>query len=167
MFLMANDILYYGMVEDPVFQASIDIKTILDAGENVTLYSSDYFVNPFACVDQHQFCNPVNNKCTKLDACTPAIVAAQKDLEYNPMQYGTVSTMSLVLYLSTISQSKVLMEQSLVLALTDHRHWRKGQLCAPSTRSSLWTFLRALTKRPMGQRGRRPDLSPVATNSHP
>ncbi|KAK7192149.1 hypothetical protein PSPO01_01721 [Paraphaeosphaeria sporulosa] len=105
MFLMANDILYYGMVEDPIFQASIEIKTILDAGQNVTLYSSDYFVNPLACMDQHQFCNPSNDKCTKLDAYAQAIVAAQKDLAYNPMQYGTVSTLSLELYLSTISQN--------------------------------------------------------------
>ena len=109
MFLSANSMRYYGMVKDPIFQATMEIEPILDAGRNVTLYSSDYFVNPFACVDQHQFCNPMNNKCTKLDAYTPAVLAAQKDLEYNPMQYGTVSTMSLILYLSTISQSKLSM----------------------------------------------------------
>jgi hypothetical protein len=106
MFLMANDIRYYGQVADPIFQASGKLFTILDAGKNVTLYTSDYYVNPLACIDQHQFCNPSNGKCTKLDAYGPAVVAAQKDLEYNPMQYGTISTLSLELYLSTISQSK-------------------------------------------------------------
>ncbi|KAF2438967.1 hypothetical protein P171DRAFT_436343 [Karstenula rhodostoma CBS 690.94] len=105
MFLMANDIRYYGMVEDPIFQATGELYSILDAGQNITLYTSDYYVNPLACIDQHQFCNPSNGKCTKLDAYGPAVVAAQQDLEYNPMQYGTVSTLSLELYLSTISQS--------------------------------------------------------------
>ncbi|KAJ4355598.1 uncharacterized protein N0V89_003618 [Didymosphaeria variabile] len=105
MFLMANDIRYYGLVEDPIFQATGELFSIIDAGQNVTLYTSDYFVNPLACIDQHQFCNPSNGKCTKLDAYTPAVLAAQKDLEYNPMQYGTISTLSLELYLSTISQS--------------------------------------------------------------
>ncbi|KAF1969458.1 hypothetical protein BU23DRAFT_601556 [Bimuria novae-zelandiae CBS 107.79] len=104
-FLMANDIRYYGKVEDPIFSANIDLFSVPDAGQNVTLYSSDYFVNPFACVDQHQFCNPTNGKCTKLDAYTAAVTAAQNDLEYSPMQYGTVSTLALELYLSTISQS--------------------------------------------------------------
>ncbi|KAJ4290356.1 hypothetical protein N0V90_010572 [Kalmusia sp. IMI 367209] len=104
-FLMANDIRYYGKVEDPIFLATGDLFSIIDAGQNVTLYTSNFFVNPLACIDQHQFCNPSNNKCTKLDAYTPAVISAQKDLEYNPMQYGTVSTLSLELYLSTISQS--------------------------------------------------------------
>lgn len=111
MFLMANDIRYYGMVEDPIFQASGELYSILDAGQNITLYTSDYYVNPLACIDQHQFCNPSNSKCTKLDAYTAAVVAAQQDLDYNPMQYGTVSTLSLELYLSTIAPSKSLLEQ--------------------------------------------------------
>lgn len=103
---MANNIRYYGMVKDPIFQATVDLFSILDAGQNVTLYTSDYYVNPLACIDQHQFCNPSNNKCTKLSSYPYAIDAAQKELEYNPMQYGTVSTLALELYMSTISQSK-------------------------------------------------------------
>lgn len=106
MFLMANDIRYYGKVEDPIFRATGDLFSVMDAGTNVTLYTSDFFVNPLACIDQHQFCNPSNAKCTKLGSYPTAVTSAQKDLEYNPMQYGTVSTLSLDMYLSTISQSK-------------------------------------------------------------
>ena len=106
MFISANDILYYGEVNDPIFTATSAIKSVMDNGKNVTLYTSDFFVNPLGCVDQHQFCNPSNQKCTKLDSYDSAVLSAQADLDYNPMQYGTVSTLSLNLYLSTISQSK-------------------------------------------------------------
>ncbi|KAL1605012.1 hypothetical protein SLS60_004555 [Paraconiothyrium brasiliense] len=143
MFLMANDIRYYGQVEDPIFQATGELFTILDAGQNVTIYTSDYFVNPLACIDQHQFCNPSNEKCTKLDAYSPAVIAAQKDLEYNPMQYGTVSTLSLDLYLSTISQSiggrgsSALRAQELVTGLFSgplpKDQWKK-EVCAAAFR---------------------------------
>jgi len=78
----------------------------MDNGKNVTLYTSDYFVNPLGCIDQHQFCNPANQKCTKLDSYDSAVRSAQADLELNPMQFGTVSTLSLSLVLSTISQSE-------------------------------------------------------------
>ncbi|KAF2679340.1 hypothetical protein K458DRAFT_490655 [Lentithecium fluviatile CBS 122367] len=105
MFISANNILYYGKVEDPIFAATSEIKTVPDNGKNVTLYTSDYFVNPPGCVDQHQFCNPANQRCTKLDSYDSAVRSAQTDLELNPMQYGTVSTLSLNLYLSIISQS--------------------------------------------------------------
>lgn len=106
MFLMANDILYYGKVEDPIFMATSDVKSVIDDGQNVTLYTSDYFVNPLGCIDQHQFCNPVKGKCTKLDTYTAAVISAQTDLQLNPMQYGTISTLSIGLYLTTISQSE-------------------------------------------------------------
>lgn len=105
MFLSANDILYYGEVKDPIFAATSPIRSVMDNGKNVTLYTSDYFVNPLGCVDQHQFCNPANQKCTKLDSYDSAVRSAQADLEYNSMQYGTVSTLSLNLYLSIMSQS--------------------------------------------------------------
>lgn len=107
MFLSANNILYEDVVEDPIFQASTDIKSVIDAGKNVTLYSSDYFVNPLGCVDQHQFCNPVNDRCTKLDSYSTAVRAAQADLQFNVMQYGTTSTLSLKLLLSIISESNI------------------------------------------------------------
>lgn len=112
---MANDIRYYGQVDDPVFQATKELFSIPDAGQNVSLYTSDYYVNPLACIDQHQFCNPANERCTKLDGYNPAVLAAQEDLEYNPMQYGTLSTLSLELYLSTISQSKQQFHENITL----------------------------------------------------
>lgn len=106
MFISANSILYYGKVEDPIFAATSEIKNVLDNGKNATLYTSDYFVNPLGCVDQHQFCNPASDKCTKLDSYDSAVRSAQADLDLNSMQYGTVSTLSLDLYLSTISPSE-------------------------------------------------------------
>ncbi|KAF2727228.1 hypothetical protein EJ04DRAFT_595491 [Polyplosphaeria fusca] len=105
MFLAANSIQYYGKVEDPIFQATTESSYIVDAGKNVTFYESDYYVNPLGCVDQHQSCNPVSHRCTKLDSYYAAVVAAQKDLQLNQFQYVTVSVISLDLYLSTISQS--------------------------------------------------------------
>jgi len=106
MFVAANNILYYGEVKDPIFAATTPVRSVMDNGKNVTLYTSDYFVNPLGCIDQHQFCNPANQKCTKLDSYDSAVRSAQADLELNPMQFGTVSTLSLSLVLSTISQSE-------------------------------------------------------------
>jgi hypothetical protein len=106
MFVSANNLLYYGKVDDPIFMATSPIKSVMDNGKNVTLYTSDFFVNPLGCIDQHQFCNPTKDKCTKLDSYDSAVRSAQANLEYNPMQYGTVSTLSLNLYLSILSQSK-------------------------------------------------------------
>jgi hypothetical protein len=106
MFLSANNMLYYGEVKDPIFAATSPIRSVEDNGKNVTLYTSDYFVNPLGCVDQHQFCNLAKGKCTKFDSYDSAVRSAQADLELNPMQYGTVSTLSLSLPLTTVSQSQ-------------------------------------------------------------
>ena len=74
----------------------------------VILYTSDHFVNPFGCVHQHQFCNPVNYKCTELDSYPTAVRSAQRGLQFDTMQYYTVSVLSIDLYFSIISQSESL-----------------------------------------------------------
>jgi len=105
-FISANNILYRGKVNDPIFNATMYIKSISDNGKNISLYSSNYFVKPLACIDQHQFCNPNNQKCGKLDSYSTAVRSAQQHLDFNPFQYNVVSTMSLHLVGTTISGSR-------------------------------------------------------------
>ncbi|KAF2013507.1 hypothetical protein BU24DRAFT_434533 [Aaosphaeria arxii CBS 175.79] len=105
MFLSANEIKYYGMVKDPIFQATTVSKSALDNGKNVTFYVSDYYVNPLACFEQNQICNPAKNKCTAMDAYQTVVHSAQKDIDLNPLQISFVSLLSLDLWLSTISQN--------------------------------------------------------------
>lgn len=93
MFLSANNLLYYGAVEDPIFLATKFIGSVMEDGKNNTFYTSNYWVNVLGCVDQRQFCNPTNHACTKLDSYSSAVRAAQADLQLNAMQYVTVSTM--------------------------------------------------------------------------
>lgn len=105
MFLAANDILYLGQVHDPIFQATTARRTLKDNGKNYTLYTSDNFVNPLACIDQHQFCNPNNNRCTDLNSYPTAVESAWANLALNPVQYTFVAVLSLHLYFGIISQS--------------------------------------------------------------
>lgn len=42
---------------------------------NTTTYESDDYVNVLGCIDQHQYCNPNNNKCTALIGSGSAIDA--------------------------------------------------------------------------------------------
>jgi hypothetical protein len=105
-FLSANNILYYGEpVKDPIFMAKKVASHLIADGKNVSMYTSNYYVNPLGCVDQHQFCNPVTQNCTKLGSYYQAVKSAQADLHLNAIQYGVVSTLSLDLYISTIAQS--------------------------------------------------------------
>ncbi|KAF2122679.1 hypothetical protein BDV96DRAFT_4262 [Lophiotrema nucula] len=105
MFLAANDIQYYGEVLDPIFEAVDEIAWIIDNGKNVSLYTSRYFVNPFGCVDQHQFCNPTTKQCTKLNTYFDAVNDARGQLGLNAMQHMVVSIMSLNLVLTTIAEN--------------------------------------------------------------
>ncbi|KAG9242953.1 hypothetical protein BJ878DRAFT_512967 [Calycina marina] len=59
-FIGTNSILYDEPVEDPVFQAT----NRLESGE----YASDFVFRIIGCVDQHQYCNPVNKSCTALNS---------------------------------------------------------------------------------------------------
>ncbi|KAL8686954.1 MAG: hypothetical protein Q9218_006742 [Villophora microphyllina] len=65
-FLASNSVLYEDPVADPFYAATHPIQPLLRDGKNRTYYSPDANVSAMACVDQHQFCNPNNNKCTQL-----------------------------------------------------------------------------------------------------
>lgn len=65
-FLAANAVGYGAPVSDPFFSANIPYTLPGSGSINTTVYSSDDYVNVLGCVDQHQYCNPNNNKCTPL-----------------------------------------------------------------------------------------------------
>lgn len=107
MFLSANNIVYLGEpVKDPIYQANLTTGNNSESGKQSNVFTSNYYVNPLGCVDQHQFCNPTTQACTKLDSYYTAVKSAQADLNLTAMQYGVVSTLSIDLYFSIISQSK-------------------------------------------------------------
>ncbi len=68
LFLLAQNAIYYDTpVSDPFFSANI--KNPLPGvgnSDNRTTYQADIYVTALGCADQHQFCNPSNNKCTPL-----------------------------------------------------------------------------------------------------
>lgn len=65
-FLAANALAYGAPVSDPFFSANIPYTLPGPGNINTTVYFSDDYVNVLGCVDQHQYCNPNNNKCTPL-----------------------------------------------------------------------------------------------------
>lgn len=65
-FLAANTLAYGAPVSDPFFSANIPRTVLGPTNTNMTVYDSDDFVNVLGCIDQHQYCNPNNNKCTTL-----------------------------------------------------------------------------------------------------
>lgn len=71
-FLMPNDIRFEQPCDAPLFWAHQNGSDSLD---DSTYFMSDYYVNPIACTDQHQFCNPTNSQCTPLTASSLAIAA--------------------------------------------------------------------------------------------
>ncbi|KAL8819482.1 MAG: hypothetical protein Q9223_002094 [Gallowayella weberi] len=64
--LAANSIVYENPVTDPFFAATTEYSSVLNDGLERTFYTPDSLVSGIACVDQHQFCNPANRKCTPL-----------------------------------------------------------------------------------------------------
>lgn len=56
-----HNVVYEEMVVDPVFQATTPTEI---SGQ----WESDYAFRIMACVDQRQFCNPVNGTCTSFNA---------------------------------------------------------------------------------------------------
>lgn len=68
LFFLASNALGYGApVSDPIFSANIPY-TFSGSGNinKMTVYSSDHYINVMRFVDQHQYCNPNNIKCTLL-----------------------------------------------------------------------------------------------------
>lgn len=105
-FLAANDILYTGLINDPIFQATKAAGTYDESGNNQTLYTSDYYVNALGCIDQHQFCNPNNDVCTDLNSYSTAVRSAWADLRLNSVQYMLVEVLSRDLWQGIISRSR-------------------------------------------------------------
>lgn len=58
--------MYGAPVSDPFFSANIPHTIPGPENINTTVYESDDYVNVLGCIDQHQYCNPNNNKCTSL-----------------------------------------------------------------------------------------------------
>lgn len=76
-FLAANSLTYGAPVSDPFFSANIP-RIISNPGNNATnttTYESDDYVNVLGCIDQFQYCNSNNNKCTALIGSGSAVDA--------------------------------------------------------------------------------------------
>ena len=79
-------------VTDPFFSANIpsSFPDFVNNNANITFYMSDYYVNVMGCIDQHQYCNPNNNKCTPLMG-THRILKEAGTLGMNNRQFAAVS----------------------------------------------------------------------------
>lgn len=89
--LAANSIVYEKPVTDPFFAASTLKPVILDDGTNLTYYAPYSLVSGIACMDQHQFCNPTNRKCTDLTSSTALGINNDqfRQLGFKRAQYAT------------------------------------------------------------------------------
>ena len=67
-FVLAQNSIYYDSpVSDAFFSANIVLLSPeVGTGVNLTYYKTDKYISALGCVDQHQFCNPINKKCTPL-----------------------------------------------------------------------------------------------------
>ncbi|KAL8687209.1 MAG: hypothetical protein Q9218_006557 [Villophora microphyllina] len=83
--LTANSIVYEEPVADPFYSASNSTPMAEDDGTNASYYSPDYDVTAIACMDQHQFCNPVNHKCTQL---TGSNMFTQNNAQFLPLKFN-------------------------------------------------------------------------------
>lgn len=73
-FLAANSLTYGAPVSDPFFSANIPRSfSNPETNVNTTLYEPDDWVNVLGCIDQYQYCNVNNNKCTALMGSESAV----------------------------------------------------------------------------------------------
>lgn len=79
-------------VTDPFFSANIPIEfpDVVINNTNNTMYESDDFVNVLGCIDQHQYCNTNNQKCTPLMG-TKNIINEVLKLGMNSRQFAVVA----------------------------------------------------------------------------
>lgn len=91
-FLAPNSLVYNTPVTDPFFAATIPVDQQID-GVNYTSYIPDRVVSVMACVNQHQFCNPSNGKCTPLTGVFPlsATQGQRFEIDLNSAQYTTAT----------------------------------------------------------------------------
>lgn len=106
MFLSANSLFYQEPVQDPIYKATTVTSNRTQDGKLVPQYSSNYYVNPLGCLDQHQFCNPITQDCTELGPYDPILESARAKLNLSAMQDAIISTLYRDLQLSMISQSE-------------------------------------------------------------
>jgi len=59
--VLTNNLNYLDPVFDPLFLAS---GVNNDTSSNRTIYFGDYFATTLVCLDQFQYCNPLNGRCT-------------------------------------------------------------------------------------------------------
>ncbi|RGP74710.1 hypothetical protein FSPOR_1289 [Fusarium sporotrichioides] len=93
MLIAPNSVVHLKPNDDPVFAASIVTNV-----QGAVGYLPDRWVSPIACVDQHQVCNPNNNKCTPLLDRQGVIESAMKDsIALNIAQIVTAQRLRFVL----------------------------------------------------------------------
>lgn len=87
----------------------VPITVSTDVCHTCTYSASDLLhpvVSPLACIDQHQFCNPNNQRCTDLQSYYTA-VETTASIELNAVQSLIISRLSLDFLFETMSFSKV------------------------------------------------------------
>ena len=89
-------VVYEAPVADPFFAASTPYNLPTGDGVNETYYSANQYVNALACIDQHQFCNPSNGKCTPLSG-NLQVPTHLPELGLNDAQASTAITMELTI----------------------------------------------------------------------
>jgi hypothetical protein len=86
--LLANDVNYLGPVLDPLFTATGVFNDSSDP--NNVIYFGDYFITTLVCLDQFQFCNPQNGRCTAVTDHTKAWDQGRRDLGFNDHQMAVL-----------------------------------------------------------------------------
>ena len=105
-FLAPNSVTYQEPVTDPMYSATIPRYTVVD-GLNRTYYAPSYDVSVLGCMDQHQFCNPSNNKCTSLTGSSQLGNNGNEldQLDLSTVQYATAQHINAFIYRLTTYSS--------------------------------------------------------------
>jgi hypothetical protein len=88
---------YLGPVFDPLFSATGANNFTLG---DTTVYAADNFFNVLSCIEQSQYCNPNNGRCTGL-ASPLAAESLADDLDLNDDQRLLVARFSRLMLFST------------------------------------------------------------------
>lgn len=93
--LAANGVHYEAPTNDPFYNATVPFELTGD-GSSITYYHSDptthRWVNALACIDQYQYCNPMNKQCTTLSSSA----LAHKFLDENEIGLNDAQTITLL-----------------------------------------------------------------------
>lgn len=85
---LPNDVNYLGPVFDPIFIATGANNDSSDP-DNI-VYFGDYFMTMLVCLDQFQFCNPLNGRCTANTHHIQAWEQGLRDLGLNDQQMAVL-----------------------------------------------------------------------------